>query len=168
MFMCIVNSEEEYLDLIADLSRYGLHQPNLYAKDADEDGMSVCDSFIRLSPNMAEDYLGVRDYKWEVTVETDEDGKEWEVEPLCEEGPLNRSSLHFCPELQKYLLTPKQEDYPIFIMWEWADDFDRMGSIKTRYFDWISLAAIPYSHKDEYSILKQQAILWQDRYAQKI
>jgi len=167
MFICIVNSEQEYLDLIADLSRYGLHKPNPYAHDPDQEGMSVVDSFLTLPSEISEEYLGVRDYKWETTVEVDENGDEWEVEPGPGTGPLDRSALHFCPELQENLVTPETKDYPILIMWDWGDDFDRFGAVKTRYFDWISMAEIPFSHKDGSTTVKQRAELWRERYAGK-
>jgi hypothetical protein len=159
MLICIVNSEEAYLDLIADLSKYGTHCRNQFA-EPDEHGMSVCDTFRRLSPQTAEEYLGVRDYVWEVTTEVDEKGNQWESEPVCGVGPLNRETLHICPELKKYVVTPEQEDYPVLIMWDWGDDFDRMGSIKTRYFDWISMNSIPVSREGEDSHIKKVADLW--------
>jgi hypothetical protein len=159
MLICIVNSEEEYLDLIADLSKYGVHELNQFA-EPDENGMALSDSFNRLPPHIAEEYLGVRDYKWEVTTEVGDDGREWEVEPSAGEGPLKRETLHFCPELQNYVTTPKPEDFPILIMWEWGDDHDRCGPVKTRYFDWIGMSRIPNSHQDGSTIVKKKFDLW--------
>jgi hypothetical protein len=95
MLVCIVNSEKEYLDLIADLSKYGLHVLNQYA-NPDKDDMSVSDGFEPLPAIIAEEYLGVRDYEWKVTTVVDENGKEWEEEPCCGDGPLDRTKLHFC------------------------------------------------------------------------
>lgn len=164
MIICIVNSEEEYLDLIAHFSKYGKHVPNRYA-NADEDGMSVCDRFERLPAGIAEEYLGVRDYEWEVTIEKDENGEEWEVEPTCGEGPLNRDTLHICPELVKdyRLLVPTAKDYPILIMWDWDEDFDRWGAVNTRYFDWISVSSIP-----SVASIMGKINLWLERYSKDL
>ena len=168
MLMCIVNSEKEYLDLIADLSKYGLHVPNQYA-NPDKDDMSVIDRFEKLPVVIAEEYLGVRDYEWKVTVIVDENGEEWEEEPCGgDDDHFDRTKLHFCPELQKHLVTPQAEDYPILIMWEWGDDFDRMGSIRKRYFDWVKLSDVPYSHKNGISFVKKKFTTWIERYGKKL
>lgn len=170
MFICIIRSEEEYLDLIADLSRYGLHDPNVYA-DLDKDNMSVVDSFNRLPPSMAERWLGIRDYEKKITTEI-EDGKEWEVETVRGLGdsiPLNRKKLHIGEDLREHIRIPEAKDYPILIMWDWGDDFDRCGDIKTRYFDWLSMSEIPDSHSENgKSIIKNKARLWRNRYGKKL
>ena len=166
MLILTVNSEKEYLDLIADLSKYGIHEPNRYAKP-DKDGMNVCDQFTKLDPGIAEEYLGVRDYKFKVTTTIDENGNEWEEEPTCGSSPLKRKTLHFCPTLSEDLIIPQAEDYPILIMWEYDDDWDRYGSITKRYFDWISIVKIPNSHKGKGTVIRRKKMLWNKRYAKE-
>jgi hypothetical protein len=166
MLVLVVSSEEEFLDLIADLSEYGIHEPNGFAPK-DENGLSVCDRFSLLSADMAEEYLGVRDYKWEIITITDEHG-EYEEEPVRDiDGPLRRESLYICPELRKHIYLPEDKDYPIIVMFEWGDDFDRAGSIKTRYFDWISMASGLSSHKNGETVIKQKKDLWEQTYREE-
>jgi len=120
MSVLIVNSEEEYLDLITDLSNCGIHEPNTYS-NMDEDGMSVCDRFNKLDSQTAEDYLCVRDYEYKNSIEIDKGGEEWLAESGCGAEPLKREALHICPMLKASTNTPtvpEQEDYPILIMWE--------------------------------------------------
>jgi len=166
MLVLTVNSEKEYLDLIADLSKYGVHVPNQFAT-LDKDGMAPSDLFKLLPPEVSEEYLGVRDYKYNVTKWIDKDGTEWEDIPGYGNGPLNRESLHFCPELiREYdLLTPKEEDYPILIMWFWEDNYDRIGLLKSRYFTWVSMSKILNSSKDGITIAKAFREQWNQKFA---
>lgn len=165
----IVESEEAYLDLIADLSKYGKHDPNGYSKP-DKDGMSVCDRFRKLPPHMAEDFLGVRDYEHKVTTVVDENGVEWEEEPGCGEGPLDREKLHICPTLaqQINIPPPTEKDYPILVMWDWEDSFDRMGDIKVRWFDWQSLRKIKRISADILTPIARKHRLWNRKYRKQL
>jgi hypothetical protein len=164
----IVESEEAYLNLIADLSKYGFHVPNQFATP-DRFGMSISDSFDKLNPSIAEDRLAVRDYEHKVETVVDEDGTEWEEEPTCGEGPLDRSKLHICHTLSEQVgcPPPKESDYPILIMWYWSDDFDRFGNIKTRQFEWESLKSIKRVMAGERTPVAKKYRQWNIKYGRK-
>ena len=167
MLVLIVESENAYLNLIYDLNRKGRHCPNQFA-NPDEHGMAISDHFDTLSSEIIEEYLGVRDYKYEVKTVVDENGVEWEEETCCVGGPLKRPKMHICPELAKHtnVPPPTKKDYPILIMWRWEDDFDRF-QVKTRYFDWVSLDKIERVKSGKRTPVSKAHSLWQARYAEK-
>jgi len=113
--------------------------------------MSICDKFNKLPLNIAEEYLGVRDYEFDPESEDESDR---------DDGPLNRDTLYFCPELKDHVISPEPGDFPILIMWEWGNDFDRVGNIKTRYFDWMSMTEVPTICEENDSHIKKISDLW--------
>lgn len=177
-----VNSEKEYLELIHDLLVYGEHIPSgmehrnpKYKPDAD--GLELFDQFDTLPTDIAQEYLGVTalplEDRGEKTI-VDENEEEWEetLDPLpCEfnsstgEWTFIPAPLFLDPEAR--FEHPQESDYPIVIEWVWSDDFDRLGKIKTRMFDWFSLAALEESHSDGQTNFKRKALLWNERYKEK-
>lgn len=174
----IVNSEEEYLDLIADAIDYGRHCPNQYAHKIDTRGMSLSDSFQRLSIEDVNEYTGFcnsdldpgesREY-------IDEEGKVWDEEEhpvrVTRETYLQKNYKVIRKNMRlttgKYdsnLLLPTKEDYPILLIWNWEDSFDRCGDITTRVFLWLPLNKVERSHIMGRSKFKRDAVAWRRRY----
>lgn len=139
----VINNEQEYLNLIADAIEHGVHTPNQFA-NLDEDGMSVSDFFDYLSFDDAYEYLGFFTSSepkpgtiWE---ETDENGKEWECEKLFPDWKAEfRNTMCLYDD---NTIVPTEKDFPIFVYFNWSDDFDRFGKTSTRVFEWFSLSTI--------------------------
>ncbi len=164
MIELIVDSEENYFDLICDLNKYGMIDHNRHI-DSDKDRMSVMNKFNILPIDIIEDYLYITDFISEEKIYI-KDNKEWIEETLRPDKPLNKSKMRFIPEHEG--LIPSKKDYPILITWDWRDDLDRGGKIKTRYFDWRSINKIKNSHiRKNRSIIKAIKQLWNRRYKRK-
>lgn len=163
MIARIINSEQEYLNLIADAIEFGTHRPNRYA-DPDADGMSISDSFDPLPVEVIYEYLGVYPEHLQlpdrVYEEIDEDGK------VCEASYSHidkwekeyRNTLKVFPDTT--YVTPKQEDYPIMVYWHWDDGFDRFGKVTERFFLWWSLKELT----DPNFSLEKIRKLWEDKF----
>lgn len=143
MFICRVNSEEEYLDLIYDAFTHGVRCPNQFVplSERDENNHDVLDKFKELPETVMYDYLGVID--------------NWDGESDPE--PFSREKM----ELEDSSLRPS--DYPVIVFWDWYDDWDRVGSIKVRLFEWISISKIP-STQDGMTPFKRERLLWEENH----
>jgi hypothetical protein len=128
-----VQSEQEYLQLAADLMEFGLHQHNPYKRGPDWAKYSPVDTLTRL-PIDALCYLGLT--KWD-------DEEECEVE------------LQVADRVEADYPAPAFEDYPVLVHWHWEDDQDRMGRVTMRYHYWYSEAKIPAAVQDGVSAVKQ-------------
>lgn len=174
-----VNSEQEYLELVHDLLLYGEHYPcqGLDHSPLDADGLSLFDQFDTIPTDIASEYLGVTTLapeQREPYLEEDEEGTEWQVELDSIGTKFNSQTgqwdfisapLYLNPE-SRYE-HPQEKDYPVVIEWTWSDDFDRLGSVKIRMFDWFSIASLEESHIDGQTNIKRKAILWKERYQEK-
>jgi len=158
MLIFRVESEQELFDLIYDLVTYGRHQPNSFA-DLDEDNMSPIDSFDRIPLDMLDQTLHIIDY------DIDENGEEIidGTLELDNKGrmKLRRDKMKFNQEYDDF---PIKEEYPILIILDWENSFDRLGDIRYRLFNWISISNIETIDNDEETRFKTTYDLWNKKY----
>lgn len=169
MITRLINSEEEYLELIADAIEFGIHAPNPFVEPErrDEDGLSSADSFSCIPAEELYCLLGVylSDEPLPDTLlkEWEEDDMSWEehASHFHKWKPEYRGKLKVFPD-NPYVHVPKPEDYPIIIDWFWIDDWDRMGNIKQRTFQWWSLKEL---EKKPERTIRQTRELWESKFA---
>lgn len=133
----IFNTPDEFLSYIKDLIDVGCLETNRFA-EPDTNGLSICDRFRRLSISDAYQFLPLK--------EASADLDEWPEPELNEE--VSDASL-----------------YPMLLMYEYYDSFDRFGNVKARYFDWVSLSQVKQSHTNGISYLRATHSLWVETYA---
>jgi hypothetical protein len=160
----IIPSEAAYKQLIVDAVNCGRWRRNPYCPNPDSNGMGVSDSFEPLSSSDMVGFLGA--YTTEQHPDTPlpcENDEDWEVYEIQPPGPLKTVDLKLSDE---DVDQPIAEDYPLLVMWDWTDDYDRMGSIKTRYFFWKSLVKITVSGEQESEIGRLHRI-WHENHGEK-
>lgn len=165
MITRIIHSEAEYLNLIADTLEFGVHCPNQFAK-GDEDGLSAADHFDKFPVEELYQLLGVYlvDEPLPDTLIKiwEEDKVEWErhADHISEWKIEYRDKLRIFSD-NPTVCTPEPKDYPIIIYWYWIDDWDRMGDIKERTFQWWSIKKLVSIPKDS---IKKTKELWETKY----
>lgn len=162
----ILNSPEEYLQLVFDLITIGSHSINPYA-ESDEDNLSLSDSFYQLTEKDAEKYLGIM-FPWSRPPPKDPSGwyTEEEMNYIEEQEekysesiePLKLSDLTLSTESE----FPQPENFPIAIHWCWEDTFDRWGDVVARSFSWVSLSQNIFQNSVSEPVRKHT--LWTQRY----
>lgn len=167
MLVCIINSENEYLDLISGIVNVGLHRPNRFMPP-DEDGMSKVDSFEKFDIYDVYKYLGAytKERPPGSLVKSEGGFEYYEGGEFSGEEYRNRFinrenlKLHYDHD---QLLVPRSPDYPIIICWSWYDSFDRTGKITERLFWWESLKSVETGA----SFIYDKANLWNSKYETK-